>query len=95
MARREPVVLQAGAGAGPVGSIAFFVVCGLSGAALSLIGINIDSIVRQLERGGGGDLTTFILTNGLASIFRDAGTIAALSLVAYLLAPKAPEPPKS
>ena len=73
---------------GPVGAIAFFVVCGLSGAAAGLIGINVDSVVRALEREGGANLETFIVTNGLVSILRDSGTIAGLALIAYLLAPK-------
>jgi len=72
---------------GSVGAIAFFVVCGLSGAALGLIGVNVDSMVRELKEGGRGGFETLIVTDGLVSILRDAGTIAGLALIAYLLAP--------
>jgi hypothetical protein len=76
---------------GPVGTIAFFVVCGLSGAALGLVGINIDQLVRGLEESeGSGRLRALIVSNGLTDILRDAGTIAGLALIGYLLAPKAP-----
>lgn len=72
---------------GPVGTASFFVVCGLSGAALGLLGVNIDSMVRGLESSGRGELGTLIVTNGLVSILRDSGTVAGLALIAYLLAP--------
>lgn len=81
--------------AGPVGTIAFFVVCGLSGASLGLIGIEVDQIVRALKEGGRDGLATFVVTNGLESILRDAGTLAALALIAYLLAPIADAPETS
>ncbi|HWX44741.1 MAG TPA: hypothetical protein VNY52_05410 [Solirubrobacteraceae bacterium] len=71
-----------------VGTIAFFVVCGLSGAALGLLGVNIDSMVRGLESSGRGELGTLIVTNGLVSILSDSGTVAGLALIAYLLAPR-------
>jgi hypothetical protein len=74
---------------GRVGAIAFFVVCGLSGAALGLIGIDIDSMVRSLEVGGRDGFESLIVANGLVSILRDGGTVAGLALVAYLLAPRA------
>jgi hypothetical protein len=73
---------------GTVGTISFFAVCSLCGAALGLIGINIDSVARQLgERDS--ELETLIVTGGLLGILRDSGTVAALALIAYLLAPKA------
>jgi hypothetical protein len=80
---------------GPVGGIAFFVVCGLCGAVLALLGINVDSIVRELQESGGFGglrtntrLETSILSQGLLSIMRDCGTVGALTLIAYLLASK-------
>jgi hypothetical protein len=77
---------------GPVGSVAFFVICGLSGAAIGLIGIHVDSVIRSLERSGlgGKSFDTLIVADGLASMLRDSGTVIGLALVAYLLAPKAP-----
>jgi len=74
---------------GPVGSFVFFVVCGLLGASVALISISIDTTIRNLEeRGSPGDIRVFIVSNGLTVILRDAGTLAALALIAYLLAPK-------
>jgi hypothetical protein len=73
---------------GPVGTMAYFVVCGLSAAAVSLVGINIDQIVRQLEKNAHGDLAVFIVSSGLTSMLRDSGTVAGLALIAYLLAPR-------
>jgi hypothetical protein len=78
---------------GTVGAIAFFVVCGLAGVAVALIGVNVDSIVRQLEETGlrrSGEFEVLVVSSGLVSILRDSGTVAALALVAYLLAPKPP-----
>jgi hypothetical protein len=83
---------------GPVGAIAFFVICGLAGAALALIGINIDQIARQLsehDRFSGGRLDEFVVSAGLVNILRDAGSIAAFALIAYVLAPKAPPESRS
>src|SRR5689334_18365810 len=75
-------------GAGPVGAIAYFVVVGLSGAAFGLVGINVDQTVRGLERSDSGALEDLVVANGLANIMRDAGSVVALALIAYLLAPK-------
>jgi hypothetical protein len=41
---------------GPVGGLAFFAVCGLFGAALAALGVNVDYLVRTLEGSGPGDL---------------------------------------
>jgi hypothetical protein len=77
---------------GPVGSIAFFVVCGLAGAALVLIGIDTDSMVRGLERESFGGLgNAWVVGNYLLVVLRDAGTLAGLALIAYLLSPR-PKP---
>jgi hypothetical protein len=74
---------------GPVGATAYFVVCGLSAAAVGLVGIDVDQIVRQLARSEGGeDITTLVVAGGLTSILRDAATVAGLALIGYLLAPK-------
>jgi hypothetical protein len=77
---------------GPVGGIAYFIVCGLAGATLATVGINVDSTVRALERSseGSGELESIIVSDGLLGICRDAGMLAGLALIAYLLAPKAP-----
>lgn len=88
--------------AGPVGGLAFFAVCGLSGAGLGLTGLRIYGTVRTVKEihgeGGGvfgskGD----VLAGGLAQILFDAGTIFAFAAIVYLLAPRSirsdePEP---
>jgi hypothetical protein len=82
---------------GPVGGIAYFIVCGLAGAALSALGLNIDATVRSLEGTGSNldGIETTILADSLISIMRDCGTIAGLALIAYLLAPKGAGEPSS
>jgi hypothetical protein len=70
------------------------VICGLCGAALGLVGINIDSIVRESQHSG-GELDTLFVANGLVAILRDSGSVAGLALIAYLLAlhpREAPQP---
>jgi hypothetical protein len=70
---------------GPVGGLAFFVICGLLGAALALLGLHIYSIVEDLnnfsERGA-------ILAGGLENMLWDSGSLLGLATVVYLLAPR-------
>ncbi len=74
--------------AGTSGTIAFFVVCGLCGAVLALVGIYVYLIVREAEH---TEFETIRATASLlAAMLRDAGTVAGLALIAYLLAPKPP-----
>jgi hypothetical protein len=81
---------------GPTGTMVFFVVCGLGGAVLALIGIDVDGIVRGLgEHHTTQGLKIFVVTDGLVAILRDAGTVAALALIAYLIAPKERTPESS
>jgi hypothetical protein len=76
---------------GPVGGLTYFIVCGLAGASLATVGIYVDSTIRALERHGEftGSLESVIVSDGLLGICRDAGMLAGLALIAYLLAPKA------
>jgi hypothetical protein len=76
---------------GPIGAAAFFVICGLGGAALALVGIGVDSTIRSLEESKAHALQVLVVSDGLITVLRDAGMIAALALIAYLLAPLAPE----
>jgi hypothetical protein len=77
---------------GPVGTLVYFVVCGLAGAVLTIFGIRIWGIVHDLENMGTGfPGTSEIVASGLETLLWDCGSLAALTLVAYLLAPKAPE----
>ncbi len=75
----------------PSGRIAFVSVCGLVGAATALVGITVDGVVRELQKSEYGHIGRFevaIVSSGLIDILRDAGTLVALALIAYLLAPK-------
>jgi hypothetical protein len=72
---------------GTLGTIAFFVICGLCGAVLALVGIYVYLIVRDAEQSGRLEIINPIA--GLfAAMLRDGGTVAGLTLIAYLLAPK-------
>jgi hypothetical protein len=76
---------------GTIGGLAFFVVCGLLGAALGLVGLQIYLMVRQAEAFGriGGSAIT---ADGLSAILWQAGTLLGLAAVVYLLAPRAQTP---
>jgi hypothetical protein len=75
---------------GPVGGFAFFVVCGLLGAAVALVGLHIYLIVRQLELdrlGSSFDNSATTLASGLTSFMFEAGFAVGLGAIVYLLAP--------
>jgi hypothetical protein len=74
---------------GPVGGLAFFVVCGLSGAAFGLVGLHIYSIVSELSHFGGlGRLEKGeLLADGLEDMLWEVGSLLGLAIVVYLLAP--------
>jgi phosphotransferase system glucose/maltose/N-acetylglucosamine-specific IIC component len=73
---------------GPVGGLAFFVVCGLLGAALGLVGLHVFTIVEELNRLDGIDLgKADIVATGLESMLWEAGSVFGLASVVYLLAP--------
>ncbi len=75
--------------AGTLGAIAFFVVCGLCGAVVGIVGVFIYLIVRNIEQSG-----RFEIVNPIAGLFAamlcDSATVAGLALIAYLLAPRPP-----
>ena len=71
---------------GSVGGVAFLAVCGLLGAALGVVGLEVLSTVRNLE-GIHGRLDSEVLTQGLVLILRDGGTLLGLAAIVYLLAP--------
>lgn len=68
--------------------MAFFVVCGLFGAALGLVGLHIYSIAREI-----GEFRSLdngeIVAEGLESMLWDAGSLLGLATAVYLLAPAA------
>ena len=74
--------------AGQVGGLAFFLVCGLLGAALGLIGVHVYLIVEELDRLSGtvaahGE----IVGEGVREIVFEAGSLVGFAAVIYLLAP--------
>jgi len=75
--------------AGMLGTIAFFIVCGLCGAVVAIVGAYIYLIVRDVEQSGKLEILNPI-AGLLAAMLRDGGTVAGLALIAYLLAPKPP-----
>jgi hypothetical protein len=79
---------------GPVGTIAFFAVCGLLGAGLGVVGLHTYLMVRELETLGGPgafDSKGSLLASGLLQIMLDGGTVFGLATIAYLLAPPGDE----
>jgi hypothetical protein len=84
-------------GPGPVAGLAFFVVCGLLAGALSLAGLAIYSIVREIHEFGGltsaGNLTNSpeIVAAGIRNLVLESGTLVGLAGIIYLLAPGADE----
>ena len=75
---------------GSVGTLIYFVVCGLAGAALVIFGVHVWEIVRELEQNYRPILgNEAILASSLVETLWQSGTIAALAVIPYLLAPKA------
>jgi hypothetical protein len=73
---------------GPRGGLAFFVVCGLLGAAAGIIGLRIYSIansIGEFKSLGNGE----IVADGLADMLWEAGLLLGLATLIYLLAPAA------
>jgi len=78
--------------AGPVGGLAFFVVSGLLGAGLGLVGLHVYSIVEELNNLGdfAGARKSEIIAAGLQSMLWEAGSIFGIGAAVYLLGPAAP-----
>jgi hypothetical protein len=78
--------------AGPIGGSAFFVVCGLAGASLALVGLHVYSIANALNTGGFAGIRNAkaeIMASGLQSALWEAGSLFALAAAVFLLAPRA------
>lgn len=71
---------------GPVATAAFFVVCGLLGAALSLVGIEIYLIVYSIENAPDGIDNAEIVATGIRNILIYPGLLVGLAGIVYLLA---------
>jgi hypothetical protein len=75
---------------GQVGGLAFFVVCGLIGAAAGLLGVHIYSIVQELDSRSllGGRLSQGVLLAAeLRSLIFEVGSLVGFASIVYLLAP--------
>ncbi len=79
---------------GRVAGLAFFLVCGMLGAALGLAGLEIYGLVEELSRSGvdsfSGDKGE-IVAGALRVIVFESGSLVGLAAVVYLLAPPADE----
>lgn len=73
---------------GPVGGFAFFVVCGLLGIALGLVGLHVYSIVEGLGPGS-GNFGKVLLAEDLESMAWEVASVFGLAVVVFLLAPPA------
>lgn len=73
---------------GSVESLVYFVVCGLAGAALVVFGVHIWDIVRELEQNNRFPESDDLVASELVEAIWQAGTLAALALIPYLLARK-------
>jgi hypothetical protein len=69
---------------GAIGGVAFFVVCGLLGGALGVVGLSIYGIV---ELNVGSQFADQAAANDLADMMWQAGLLAGLAMTVYLLAP--------
>jgi hypothetical protein len=78
--------------AGQVGGLAFFVVCGMLGAALGLVGVHVYLIAEELGQLSGRVLGRGeVLAGGIRDVVFEAGSIFGLAAVIYLLAPAPPD----
>src|SRR4051794_34648291 len=71
--------------AGPMGTLAFFAVCGLLGAAAAVFGLDVYGIVENLSEGFGSLDKSRIFADGLESLMWQTGVLVALALAVYLL----------
>lgn len=79
-----------GLGKGRADTLAFWVTCGLAGIALSLVGVHIYEIIRQLDNANLEAVANSkpdIVATGIIDTLADVGPIVGLSAVVYLLAP--------
>jgi hypothetical protein len=82
-------------GQGPIGGVAFFLVCGLLAGALSIAGLDVYLTIKQIYElgepftgGGGKDLgSALILAEGLRNMLIESGTLVGFAGIVYLLSP--------
>lgn len=77
-------------GYGQVAGLAFFLVCGMLGAALGLVGVHVYEVVEELKQVHGlpnnFDKGQFVAAALREAVF-EAGSLVGLASVVYLLAP--------
>ena len=79
-----------GLGKGRADTLAFWVTCGLAGIAVSLVGVHIYEIIRQLDNANLEAVANSkpdIVATGIIDTLAEVGPIVGLSAVVYLLAP--------
>jgi hypothetical protein len=84
-------------GEGHVAGLAFFAVCGLLAAALSIAGLNVYEIVRELGDRGGlgfGEPSAAIFADSLRILLQESSTLFGLAAIVYLLALRLQQQPK-
>jgi hypothetical protein len=77
--------------AGSVGGLAFFVVCGLVGVGVGLIGLHIYEIVESTSELGRIQKGPIVAADLTAMLF-ETGFVFGIATTVYLLAPAPPEP---
>jgi hypothetical protein len=74
--------------AGQVAGLAFFLVCGMLGAALGLLGVHIYLIVEEMDHfGGNGIASREIVGEGIRDTVVEVGGLLGFAGIIYLLAP--------
>lgn len=78
--------------AGQVGGLAFFVVCGLIGAGLGLLGVHIYSIIEEVDHVTGGEYPKGVfVAAGIRAMVFEVGSLFGIASIVYLLAPRPSE----
>jgi hypothetical protein len=72
--------------------LAFFVVCGLIGAAVGLLGVHVYLIAEEVKHlPDGGPSRAVAVAAGIRNICFEDGSWVGFASVVFLLAPRAPE----
>ncbi len=77
---------------GTVGGLAFFVVCGLSGSAFGVVGLQIYSAVEGVPGQLSGSYKNIYVANTLTDMLWESGLLLGLAMGVYLLAARLDEP---
>lgn len=77
---------------GVIGTIVFFIVCGVAGAVVAVAGIHVWQLVYDLTRREYGLGAPDFVADSVSDLLGQVGLLATLGAIAYLVAPK-PERP--